>query len=963
MKKRITLLAISLLVSLWAAGQSSVTYMLYGHVADLITRAPIDSAWVVRLDTALNPIDSVQSIRKGMDGRDGGFMFGGRYPRGTEFMLKVSHPDYHTLTLPVKLKSKEPLPVIYLKRSMPRTDEMEGELSEVTVKATRLKFYYRGDTLVYDAAAFQLPEGSMLDDLIRQLPGAELRKNGEIFVNGRKVDQLLLQGKRLFNDNRQLILENLPYLTVKSIKVFETEGSALSPLDREYVMDVNLKKEYATGIIANAEAGLGTDWRYMGRAFLLGMTERSMASGYVNSNNLNDVAKPGERGNWNPQRAGDGVPVSTLAGVRYEAKNKTGSTKADGSVDFSATRKDVESASLRENYLTGGSTFQSTFRTERHSHLSLDTRHQLDLSGLGAVVEGLRLSPTLNYSKYDNKNRQASALFNENVTAALGKDWVDSIVSPQAGSLLFAKSINRLLTEDQRRGHALNAGIGLNPNIGLLSRYRTYTFFNYDYANSASEDFEHYNLDFPSQPAVAPDFRNNYTDRGEVAHSFSAVVRKNIQTQKPIRERYTADVMPSYRYLAAWGRTHDRRYLLHQLSDWSAEEPALGMLPSMAELLTVQDKANGSWQRTLNQRHTVEATVHFTDFKRKNFSLYLNLPLNVYVNRLNYHRADFFTRVYKRWVFVEPRLELKYKEHSRNYELKYDGRALTYDLVNMIPLSDTSNPLNIFTGNPDLSAGYRNSLSLSVRSDLSGQRAYNAGIACAVSSRSLAMGYVYDRATGVKNIMPQTVNGNWNTDLHAGYSCPLDRPHRLMLGSSASALYHRSVDMIGVTSTDGTKTASARSTVGTLYTNAMLRLDYRLLDKHSIGLKGDLHYMNSSSRRADFTTVNAFDYDYSLVAKIELPFKFQLATDITMYSRRGYSDQGMNTDDLIWNARLTKRVLKGKLLLMLDGFDILGNLSNVRRSINAQGRTETYYNVISRYAMLHAQYTFTPRKK
>ncbi len=45
-----------------------------------------------------------------------------------------------------------------------------------------------GDTLVYDASAFNLPEGSMLDDLIRQLPGAELRENGEILVNGRKVD-------------------------------------------------------------------------------------------------------------------------------------------------------------------------------------------------------------------------------------------------------------------------------------------------------------------------------------------------------------------------------------------------------------------------------------------------------------------------------------------------------------------------------------------------------------------------------------------------------------------------------------------------------------------------------------------------------------------------------------------------------------------------------------------------------
>ena len=82
-----------------------------------------------------------------------------------------------------------------------------------------------------------------------------------------------------------------------------------------------------------------------------------------------------------------------------------------------------------------------------------------------------------------------------------------------------------------------------------------------------------------------------------------------------------------------------------------------------------------------------------------------------------------------------------------------------------------------------------------------------------------------------------------------------------------------------------------------------------------------------------------------------------------MYSRRGYSDEGMNTNDLVWNARLTKRFLKGRILLMADGFDILGNLSNIRRTINAQGRTETYYNVISSYAMFHIQYNFSKFRK
>lgn len=387
------------------------------------------------------------------------------------------------------------------------------------------------------------------------------------------------------------------------------------------------------------------------------------------------------------------------------------------------------------------------------------------------------------------------------------------------------------------------------------------------------------------------------------------------------------------------------------------------MLPSMAELLTVTDNANSSRQDMHNQRHTVGANVYFNNRKNQNFSLYLDLPVNGYVNRLDYSRESFSTRVNRHWWFFEPRVELKYKEHGRNYELNYSGSAITHSLVNMIPLSDTSDPLNIFTGNPGLSAGYRHSLSLNVRSDLSGQRSYNAGVSCAATSNSLAMGYVYDRETGVRNITPQNVDGNWNADIHGGYSCPLDRPHRLTLGTSASAAYYNSVDMIGVSDGGTGKTVAARSTVGTLYTNAMLRMDYRLWDRHTFGTKGNLHYTHSGSEREDFVPVNAYDFDYGLTANIELPGNLRLSTDITMYSRRGYSDGGMNTNDLIWNARLTKRLMKGRILLMADGFDLLGNLSNIRRSINAQGRTETYYNVISRYAMLHVQYTFSKFKK
>ena len=84
----------------------------------------------------------------------------------------------------------------------------------------------------------------------------------------------------------------------------------------------------------------------------------------------------------------------------------------------------------------------------------------------------------------------------------------------------------------------------------------------------------------------------------------------------------------------------------------------------------------------------------------------------------------------------------------------------------------------------------------------------------------------------------------------------------------------------------------------------------------------------------------------------------RLLTDVKEYSRRGYDNESMNINELVWNVRLSRNFLKDKLTLAVDGFDILGNLSNVQYTLNSQGHTEVWNNVIPRYAMLHVMYRF-----
>ena len=91
------------------------------------------------------------------------------------YLIKVSRPGYETKYVPYilsklhKRDDNREAPKIYLSRERVRT------LDEFTVKTSKVKFYNKGDTLVYNADAFMLPEGSMLDALIKQLPGVEIR--------------------------------------------------------------------------------------------------------------------------------------------------------------------------------------------------------------------------------------------------------------------------------------------------------------------------------------------------------------------------------------------------------------------------------------------------------------------------------------------------------------------------------------------------------------------------------------------------------------------------------------------------------------------------------------------------------------------------------------------------------------------------------------------------------------------
>lgn len=313
MKRQIITIFLALAaMSAWAqeTTQPRDSVRVIGRVADLLTNQAIPDVFCEVLwasDSTL--VDTLRTVMGDSNNKPTSFAIF-HIKRPGRYILRMQKDGYERTVQSFEVKRfyKNEETVDLMSKPFYMQKERSVTLGEVLVKATKVKFYVNGDTLVYNADAFELAEGSMLDALIQQLPGVELKSGGDIVVNGKHVDALLLNGKDFFNKDRRLMLDNLPSYMVKKVKAYDRSNEQLRmaglPDDgnKEFVMDVQLKKEYSIGWIANAEAGAGTDDRYLGRLFALRFTPNSRLSFFANANNVSDDRKPGQNGDWSPLR-------------------------------------------------------------------------------------------------------------------------------------------------------------------------------------------------------------------------------------------------------------------------------------------------------------------------------------------------------------------------------------------------------------------------------------------------------------------------------------------------------------------------------------------------------------------------------------------------------------------------------------------------------------------------------------
>lgn len=966
-KFRILAITVALWVSCLGQIKADLTFSI--EPVDSLTRLTLRDVEVL----AFVPGDSVvvaegQTVSMSVDGMERQVKTLNLPHENADYNLYIDAPGYEPRYIPLHTKKAlenyvlHDLGEIGLLRTPKRLDE-------VTVTATKIKMYYKGDTIVYNADAFLLPEGSMLDDLIRKLPGITINRSGEIFSNGRKIESLQLEGRRLFDGSPRTLLENLGAYTVSKVKVYEqadrqTEFLGYSDGERKpLVMDVNLKKEYSIGKWVNIDAGYGTHNRYLGRGFMLGFSKTFALSAYVNANNLSAESNPGRYEFWGTDKVGVSESSYLSGGLSYQYNNAGGQRQVKGNLAVNSSNATSRNGSESINFLSTGDTYESRFNKQESRSFSVKTDHSLTLQSARTWLE---IKPQFSFSRYHGEGDYVAAAFDDDpgsITAA----EVEALFSGSEEKLREC-----LINRELRRNKYNTSNIGGNLNGLIIVKLPDSEKFLHNltfslggsYNNSKRNSYNQYSIEY-GVSELPPIGEYAYT-RGHP--NYNGNINGAAKYEMNFAGRHTVSFNYSYGHDLARNTTD--RYLLSDLQEATFESLKFGHEPAGDLLSGVLDPVNSNYSDYNSNNQTLAINSRF-EWGTRNLDkesalgtilLFVNPTLRILDRSYDFHKVDYDTTAVRRFVLPQINARLNYAADKCNNtygyftSLGWDSNPGFFAMDNLINVYNTADPLNIFRGNPNLRTSYthRASFEFHFTKRKGNWQSHKLDFNYSFTDKAIVRGMIYDPATGVRIQSMYNVDGNRAFNIqytgNGGIKKWSDGPfHSLDYGAGLSAYDNRIVNMVG---SDNIRPVQTYVYNRGITPNAKLSLVYGA--DHNVSLSCNGNFARYSGE--NLSAFNSVNISYRLDATFRLPADFRISSNITLYCRRGYADPALNTNEYIWNACASWHWKKTRLTFTLDGYDLLHQIKAISQYVDAFGRTESWSNTLPRYAMFRIRY-------
>ena len=956
MKKLLFLLA----VTLWSVGGSMAQdrkVRVTGNVADYETSEPVIAATVQLL--AL-PDSSFQA--GGTTDAKGRFEMEERLRLG-DYLLKVSFVGYgdEYRNFAVTNETRR----VRFDSIRLKTDALL--LKEAVIEAQMAQVQVVDDTVVFNAEAFRVPEGSMLEELIRKLPGYEVGDDGTVTYNGQTVSKILVDGKEFFSNDKSIAMKNLPANMVKKIKSYEkksdlAEVTGIDDGEEELVLDLTVKDDAKKGWFSNIDLGYGRPTQetaydinnlYTVKGSVNRFKENEFYSVILSTNNVNDNGFPGGGGRGG-RGGGNGMNQSSMGGFTMARnfgeevkKNKT-RYSLGGNVRFSHRNSDSQSQTASETFLTQGSanSFSNSQSKSLNKNLTLnaDMRFEWNPDSMTNIV----FRPGVSHSNSANSSENLSATFNRDPYATLNDldneayddplddAWVDTLYdsrinynSRQSAGGSENTSVNGNIQFNRRFGNR-----GRNLTLRVAGGYNT----SESYSNSTS-----FTRFYQRNDSTSTINRYNTTPSKSYNYNARAMWSEPLWDATFLQLSYQFD----YRYNDSKRSTFD---LPDNLEDWQLPD---WVLPDDYERYLSEELSRFATYENFD--HDITAQLRLI---REKYNMNVGFSLLPQRSKMNYQYMGCDIDTVRTVFNFTPTMNFRYRwSKQRSLRINYRGRSSQPSMTDLLPITDDSHPLNITMGNPGLKPTFNNNLNVRFQ-DFNVDRLQNisANVGMGSTLNSIVNKITYNEETGGRISQPTNLDGwwsNWNANAGIAYNTALPNQN-YKVSSSTNARYSYQEGYVRTATTSGDFPLAATRSVNL---SERLTGTYQN-DWFEITLQGSLNYSRARNNLQPTANRDTYIFSYGPSTNINLPWwNIKLSSDIGMNSRRGFSDPEFNTDELIWNAQISKSFLPmNAATVSVQFYDILGQQSNVSRVINATMRSDTQYNTVNSYFMVHFIY-------
>lgn len=903
--------------SLFAFSQPK--YTIKGSVMDTVSGVPLVNTSI----TVLNAKDSTL-VKFGRATSSGSFILNNL--KSGQFILLVSYPEYADYVETFKLDSiKSEKDFGKLKMIL-----KARLLEEVIVKGKAAQMTIKGDTTEFNAAAFNIEANSKVEDLLKQLPGIQVDRDGNITAHGQKINKVLVDGEEFFGDDPTLVTKNIRGDMVDKVQLFDKKSdqatfTGIDDGERTKTINIKLKEGKKQGYFGKVDVGSGSDKFYQGQAMLNVFKEKQKFSAY---GTLANTAKTGlgweensKFGNSNMQVtegaifftsggesdldsfdgrfSGEGIPITRSGGLHYDNKWKDDKYSINlnyktGSINVSGDKNSLNQNNLPTGIINNNSNqdFDNTMFRQKLDAIftvKLDTTSDLKIT-----IDGTIKNSQTN-TNFLSSGFRANGISINNSNRALSNDADQKLFK---SSVLWTKKL-------KKKGRTLSLSFGQNYDeddaTGFL--YSKNNFFNSLGAIDSTQIVDQYKTNFSKNSG----FNSNMTYSEPLSKSLSIVFNYGLNLNNSISDR------------KSFNKSQNGKFDVLD-SEFSNDFK-------------------------LNQTSNITGAI-FNLKKGKNIINFGTRLSAVDFKQTDQSTGNIFQRDFINWL---PQASLKHTFSSqKSFELRYNGSTNQPTLNQIQPIKLNTDPLNIRIGNPNLKPSFENSFNINYYSYkvLSDQSIYINGNYSFVN-QDIVNNTITD-AAGKSTFQASNLNGKnpGNLSLYVDYGQNIPGTE-FNVGVNLSTNFNTYFNLIN--------TVLNKTKSNTI--NPGLSISRREEKKVEFYFNIGPEYITNESSLQKQINNSGWGANSWFELAVFLPNKFKINSHAEYKYQQKTQSFTQDFNRLIWNTDISRSFLKDESLkLTLSANDLLNQNTGFNRFANGNMFGQNSYTTIKRFFMFSLSY-------